>query len=251
MNRGRWNHFDRSDDFIQEKTDLVLENMTKCRKAELSLNCIIVLRKYNATPEKAPELLKFMERLYRDFDIRYINTIPCTVYDEKRRENEELTNKELAFTFKMLESLKWQLPDLIWQPYHDIIDMMLGYLDQTCVFNECDPFHTSGERAINYCGDITNCLRSGGAVEGLQLLSDDKYSLERYAMLQQLPQELGGCKDCQYWHLCYGHCPGAGANNDWRSKSRFCEGWKEFYSHIENRLKAMMPNLLLSPEFYP
>jgi len=251
MNRGRWNHLEHPDDYIQEKTDLVLENMKKCREAGLNLNCIIVLRKYNANPEMIPELLRFIERLYDEFDIRHINTIPCTVYDEDRREEEELTNNELAFAFKIMEGLKWNLPDLIWQPYHDIIDMMLGYLDATCVFNECDPFHTTAERGINYCGEMTNCLRSGGAVEGFQLLSDDSCSRERYAMLAQLPQELGGCKDCRFWHICYAHCPGAGIDNDWRNRSRFCEGWKEFYIHIESRLKAMMPNLLLTPEFYP
>jgi len=251
MNRGRWNYLERDDKFIQEKTDLVLENMKKCRDAELDLNCIIVLRKYNAIDERLPGLLRFIEQLYDEFKIKYIRTIPCTVYDEKRRAEEELTNKELAFAFKILESLKWNLPDLIWQPYHDIIDMMLGYADATCVFNECDPFHTRAERAINYCGSITNCLRSGGAVEGIQLLSDDGYSLERYAMLQQIPQDLEGCKDCRYWHICYGACPGTGIDNDWRNRGRFCEAWKDFFAHIENRLKAMMPNLLLSPEFYP
>lgn len=251
MNRGRWNHFKRSDDFIQEKTDLVLENMRKCKKAKLNLNCIIVLRKYNAQPEMIPELLKFIVRLYKEFGIRHINTIPCTVYDKKKQGEEQLTNKELGFVFRMLESLKWDFPDLIWQPYHDIVDMMLGYLDQTCIFNECDPFHTIAEQAINYCGSITNCLRSGAAVDGIQILADDVYSLERYAMLQQVSQELGGCKDCRFWHLCYGGCPGTGIDNDWRNRSRFCEAWKEFYSHIENRLKAMMPNLFLSPELYP
>jgi len=250
-NRGRWNYLERSDDYIQEKTDLVLDNMRKCKEAKLSLNCIIVLRKYNASPERIPELLAFIERLYKEFGIRYINTIPCTVYDKKRRKEEQLTNRELSFAFKMIESLKWQYPDLIWQPYHDIVDMMLGYMDQTCVFNECDPFRTGGERAINYCGDMTNCLRSGGAVEGLQLLSDDNFSRERYAMLEQLPRNMGGCKNCRFWHLCYGHCPGAGVNNDWRNRTRFCKAWKEFYIHIENRLKAIMPNLLLSPMFYP
>jgi len=201
--------------------------------------------------ERMAELLAFIERLYDEFEIRHIRTIPCTVYDERRQAEEELTNKELAFIFKILESLKWNLSDFIWQPYHDIIDMMLGYLDQTCVFQQCDPFHTVAEKGINHCGGITNCLRSGGAVEGLQVLSDDGCSRERYAILQQVPQELGGCKDCRFWHCCYGHCPGSGIDNDWRNRSRFCEGFKEFYGHIENRLKAMMPNLLLSPEFYP
>jgi len=70
-------------------------------------------------------------------------------------------------------------------------------------------------------------------------------------MLQQIPQDLGGCKDCRYWHICYGACPGTGIDNDWRNRGRFCEAWKDFFAHIENRLKAMMPNLLLSPEFYP
>ena len=251
MNRGRWNQIDRSDDFIQEKTSLVLRNMEKCRDAGLSLSCITVLRKYNASPWMESELWRFIKRLYEKFGIKHIRLIPGTVYGEGQREEEELSNGDLASILKVLEGLKWDFPDLIWQPYHDIVDMMLGYLDQTCIFNECDPFHTRAERAINYCGSITNCLRSGGAVEGLQLLSDDGYSKERYAMLEQVPQELGGCKDCQYWHCCYGGCPGSGIDNDWRNRMRFCDGFKEFYAHIENRLKAMMPNLLLTPEFYP
>ena len=40
-------------------------------------------------------------------------------------------------------------------------------------------------------------------------------------------------------------------NNDWRNKTRFCEALKMLYSFIERKVKAIIPNLVPTPELYP
>ena len=78
-----------------------------------------------------------------------------------------------------------------------------------------------------------------------------EYHTERYDLLFSLDQEHGGCKDCKFWHLCYGGCPGAGMDNDWRNRTRFCGGYKSIFKKYERLLKSLIPNLHLPSEFFP
>ena len=65
LNRGRWNDGDLSTDRIQELTDLTLENMVRARLAGLDVSAIVLLRRYNAVPDKLDELVRFLLRLER------------------------------------------------------------------------------------------------------------------------------------------------------------------------------------------
>lgn len=251
MNYGRWNAKKLSNAEIQRQTDKVLENMRKCKKAGLSLSVIALLRKYNATPEKLPKLIKFFLRLKDEFGMNSIRTNECVVYEDRFKQGEELTNKELGHAFCALADISLSSTDLMWLPYRDVIDLMMGYTNATCVFTQCDIWKTSSEQPIDKEGQLGNCLKGGAAFDGLQALAADKIGYERSEMLKQTPQENGGCKDCRFWFICYGMCPGEGEGNDWRNKTRFCEAWKTLFSHIESKLKALMPNILTAPELYP
>lgn len=252
MDRGRWNYKKHSEVYMQRRIDLVLENMRRARViAGSRLSCIVVLRKFNASAQMIPELIRFIGRLYDEFGIWSGRTNPGVVYDPRLRKEEELTAKEFGTAMIQLADFIFSDRKLDWLPFHSIIDMLLGYLRQSCSFNFCDPFCTSGEMAINHVGNWTNCLHGGAATEGLQVLRADEYSNARYGVLKRLPQRMNGCEKCRYWFMCTGGCPGAGFDNDWRNKTRWCEGWKKLFSHIEDKLKAIMPNLNLTPEFYP
>jgi hypothetical protein len=64
-------------------------------------------------------------------------------------------------------------------------------------------------------------------------------------MLQYIPQENGGCKDCEYWNHCMGGCPVTGIDNDWRNRSRFCPVWKTIIGIIQNA--KILTNYTLRP----
>jgi len=160
----------------------------------------------------------------------------------------ELTNIELGNAFCWLADICLANPDLMWQPFRDVVDLMFGYSDSTCNFAKCDPWHTTAEVPIMADGNLGNCLKPAGAIDGIVVLRADKYSDERYKILPQVPQEYGGCKDCQYWLMCYGGCPGSGIDNDWRNRTRFCEAWKILFEHVEKKIKGLMPNIYTVPE---
>ncbi|MBA7605975.1 hypothetical protein ES703_13111 [subsurface metagenome] len=251
LNYGRWNAKKLSNDEIQKRTDKVLENMRKCKKAGLSLSVITLLRKYNAVPERLPKLIEFFFRLKDEFGMSSIRTNECVVYENRFRQGEELTNEELGHAFCTLADIALSSTELMWLPYRDVVDLMMGYKNGTCVFTQCDVWKTLSEQPIDKDGQIGNCLKGGAAIDGLQVLAADRMEHERSESLRLSPQENGGCKDCRFWHICYGMCPGEGEENDWRNKTRFCGAWKTLFSHIESKIKTLMPNIITAPELYP
>ena len=75
------------------------------------------------------------------------------------------------------------------------------------------------------------------------------FSFVRYLSLYHTPQEFGGCKDCRFFLMCKGQCPGTGINGDWRNRTEHCEVWKALYTVLERELESegKMP-LSSSPE---
>ncbi len=246
LNRGRWNDKVFSDEYIQKQTDKVMANIKRCKEVGLSVSVISILRKYNASPKNLSKFLGFLLRLRDEYEIFWVRTNEGIVYDENQRAEEELTPEELGLAFTFLASVCFGDKRLMWSPYRDIVDGMLGGKNVVCIFTECDVWHTTAEVPIYYLGSVGNCLKGGGAVDGLQVLQADDIGKERYLALSQIPQELGGCKGCKYWNICKAGCPGEGTNNDWRNKTRFCSGWKSLYNYIENYLRGLMPNVSLS-----
>jgi len=248
LNRGRWNLYNLSNQEIQEYTNLVLENISKCKKAGLSVSVITVLRKYNAAPSKLPELIRFLRRLHSEFGIAWVRTNEGIVFDEKQRKEEELTSSELGLAFVSLASICFSNPNLKWSPYRDVVDVLLGNKNVVCVLTECDVWHTTAEEPIDGFGGIGNCLKGGGARDGYQVLRTKEIGSERYEALKQIPMALGGCKGCRYWKVCKGGCPGAGKDNDWRNKTRFCSAWYSLFTYVERTLKGLIPGLYLASE---
>jgi len=250
LNYGRWNAKKLSKEEIQRRTNRVLTNMKKCRDAGLSVSVIALLRKCNASAERLPKFIDFLLRLKDEFGVNSIRTNEGVVYEDKFRKD-ELTNEELAHAFCTIADVVFTSPDIMWLPYRDVIDLMMGYTNATCVFTQCDVWRTASERTIDKDGQVGSCLKGGAATDGLQVPALDRIGYERYESLKQTPQENGGCKDCRFWFICYGMCPGEGEGNDWRNRSRFCEAWKTLFSHIESKIKTLMPNIITAPSLYP
>lgn len=250
LNFGRWNKegFSGVADKMTKKT---IDNMYKLKNAGIKMSIISVLRKYNADKNNIDHFINFMKWLYVEFDIVDIRTNPGIVYEEKFKQDEELTGFELGNALKKIFDYCVGNKELKIQPIRDVIELLMGYNNATCNFSKCDPYYTTAEVTVNENGEIGNCLKSGGAVDGIQTLKSDAKTEERYNILRQIPEKYNGCKECKFWTICYGGCPGSGIDNDWRNRTRFCEGWKMIFNHAYCHIKGLFPNINLLPDYFP
>ena len=84
-------------------------------------------------------------------------------------------------------------------------------------------------------GQRSNCGRTNK--DGIDFVKADSAGYERYIALYQTPQEYGGCKDCRFFLMCKGQCPGTAIDGDWRNKTEHCQVWMQLFEHLEQRLK--------------
>ena len=222
LNRGRWNLGGYDEERARKGTDLVIRNIGKLREAGISVSISAVLRKHNADKKNLGEFIRFLMRMQAEFGIRSIRTNAGIVFNEDS-DPEELTSEELGYAWRRIFEYTIKDPVRGIQPARDIIDAMFGQDHATCIYGECDPYKTSAEIPIFEGGEIGNCLKTGIAQDGIVALQADHKSDERYRLLENLPQDLGGCKGCEYWQICTAGCPGEAVDNDWRNKTRFCK----------------------------
>ena len=101
LNRGRWNAADLTDEQIQAKTDLVLDNIRRLRGAGIAVSVIALLRMHNAHPDRIGEFIRFIKRLDVEFGIRDLRTNPVIgLIDEFK--DEELTPEYLLGAYKAI-----------------------------------------------------------------------------------------------------------------------------------------------------
>ena len=122
LNRGRWNDGDIAEARVQELTDLTLGNMERARAAcptcgavGLNVSAIVVLRRYNAAPDRLDELVRFLIRLEK-MGIRSVRTNEVIVFED-RFKDEELTEEELGRAFIRLADLCFEDAGRQWNPY--------------------------------------------------------------------------------------------------------------------------------------
>ena len=223
-------------------TRKTLEKIEALTKAGVPVSIIAVLRKYNAGPGRLIEFEKFALRLGAEFGIHSIRMNEAIVQDPSRREEEELTPEELSLAFLNLAGLCLADPERTWLPFRDIVDLLTGHENGTCVFNGCDPWKTGGEQTIMADGSTGGCLKTGAGPDGLQAPQPRLYGRERDSLLAILPEAHQGCQACRYWPICRGGCPGTGAAGDWRNKTRFCPAYKALFSWTEGRIRGLLPN---------
>lgn len=122
--------------------------------------------------------------------------------------------------------------NLRWSPFTDIIDGLKGK-DRVCTFMGCDPFCTQSATIILGDGSVTNCMRTNK--EDILLRHPAQYKT-RNEILENVPQEYKGCKDCKYWSACYGGCPTSALDGDWRNRTHVCALWKALFQFYEGIL---------------
>jgi uncharacterized protein len=128
-----------------------------------------------------------------------------------------------------------ELSTLRFDVFDDMRKLLSGNDDSsTCTWNACDPYTTRAVRGVEGTGQSSNCGRTNK--DGIDFVKAPVEGFERYLALYHTPQEHGGCKDCRFFIMCKGQCPGTAIDGDWRNRSRDCELWKGMFRHLEDKM---------------
>ena len=231
-------------DQTDRSSKTIMNNIKILRKEGLRVGIISVISKLHASKENRDLYLSWIEELEElGIDGGRMNLLQSN-HDEIRDEYEMSVSEAQEFYLYVAE---WLLkrPNLNWAPFREIIDNLLDIGTPNCVYEKCDVFSTHSVLEILADGEIANCSKLN--VEGVPFLANltQEKSTMRYDALRLIDHEHGGCKGCQYWSICHGHCPADGIDGDWRKKSRFCEAWYGLYDFYYQHLKALLPNIKL------
>ena len=213
------------------RTEAAIERL--CRD-NLHPSVIVTLHRNNATADKLPILLDW---------VRYLDTLGVPgirlhlleIDHPAIRTKYSLTSDENIAALRAFRNLQSQLHVMRLDLFDDMRNMLLGH-DQntTCVWNACDPYTTRAVRGIEGDGGRSNCGRTNK--DGIDFIKSEQEGFERYLALYATPQQYGGCKDCRFFLMCKGQCPGTSIEGDWRNRTEHCAVWLTLYTDIENEL---------------
>jgi len=228
----------------QFKIDRIMASIRKMKMAGLSVSVISVLRRHNAAENRIGLFIDFQRRLAEECFIFYTRTNPGIAFTPETIATEQLTDTEMGMALCTIADTCLLDKRFLWQPVRDVIEMLAGFKGrETCNFAGCDVWHTNSETPILANGSLGNCMKGGGAPDGIANLRADKISGARSEALAQIEIEQGGCLGCKWWQFCHGGCPGEAVNNDYRNKTRFCQSYQMLFAYIKKRLEGMMPSI--------
>ncbi|AFY67270.1 radical SAM protein [Geitlerinema sp. PCC 7407] len=213
------------------KTEKAIEKL--CQEG-LAPGLIVTLHRVNATQDKLPimnEWFKYLEQL----GITSARLHILEVENEFIQHEYALSTEENIQAFLNFEQLEKELITLKFDIFQDMRNMLLGKDEySTCNWNACDPYTTRAVRGIEGNGQSSNCGRTNK--DGIDFTKSDIEGFERYLALYYTPQQYGGCKDCRFFLMCKGDCPGTAMDGDWRNRTRDCEVWQALYQTFEQEL---------------
>jgi uncharacterized protein len=212
-------------------TKKTFDNIDKLIQHGIYPSLIITLHKVNASKEKLPRL----KTCLREMDQKGISSVrlhPLEVDHDLVKQALALSiDRNIEIMFEMAE-LEKELKNLRFDLFADIRKMLIGDDRQvTCTFNACDPYSTGAVRGINSQGESSNCGRTNK--DGIDFDKSDSIFHERELALYYTPQEFGGCKDCRFFLMCGGQCPGTGIDSDWRNKTDLCGMYMKLFEYFE------------------
>lgn len=231
----------------EDMTNNTLKYIEKCVKNGIQVGLIITLHRENATRERMPKLLEFIQWLY-DLGIKGGNIHTLEIESTMPNHDFVLTQEENIWAYTELAKFFKGLPDSRWNPFAEIKDLLVGNdRNSLCYWHRCDPLNTQAVYGIEGNGAISNCGRANK--EGIDWVkaSDNKFS--RYIGFYHTPQDMGGCNGCRFWSICGGSCPGESDQGDFRNKTTHCSTQKAILTHYEEELVSEgIEPLTLSPK---
>lgn len=210
-----------------------VERTLECLLSEgLKPSVITTLHRFNATAEILPRMFDWMRFLER-IGIQYVRIHLLEVDSTLARESLSLTAAENAHAMLgFAEFEQANLRTLRFDMFREIEALLLARdKGVSCVWRACDPYTTEAVQGVEGHGESSNCGRTNKA--GVDFLKADTAGFERYLALYQTPQEHGGCKDCRFFLVCKGQCPGTSIDGDWRNRTEHCETWFRLFEHVE------------------
>lgn len=208
---------------------------------------IVTLHRNNATPDKLP----LMHEWFRRLDRMGVPAARLHVLESESqliREKYSLSTGENIRALMSFAELEAELMGMTLDIFREVEDLLQGRDgDVGCVWRGCDPYTTKAVRGVEGSGQKSNCGRTNK--DGIDFVKSEQPGFERYLALYQTPQGDGGCRNCRFFLMCKGQCPGTSGEGDWRNRTEHCEIWMEVFEHVERRLVERGVNpLSLAPE---
>ena len=231
LNDSRWAGTVEKTRAATEKTHAAIERL--CNEG-LPFSLIITLHRGNATADKLPimhDWLRYLESIGLHSARLHVLEVEDSLIEGKYA----LSNEENLAAFQSFHALQSELTSLKFDLFNDMIGLLMGEDNHgTCVWHACDPYTTRAVRGVEGDGQRSNCGRTNK--DGIDFVKSDREGFERYLALYQTPQEFGGCKDCRFFLMCKGQCPGTSEGGDWRNRSEHCELWIDLFRMLEDDL---------------
>ncbi len=213
----------------------------------LKPSLIVTLHRANATAERLPRLHQW----FRDLDESGVYSARLHLLESENediRARYALGAEDNIAALTSFSDLQSELRLLKFDVFADMRQMLLGQdTGVACVWNACDPYTTQAVQGVEGQGQRSNCGRTNK--DGIDFAKAGKPGFERYLALYATPQEHGGCRDCRFFLMCKGQCPGTAIDGDWRNRTEHCEVWQALYARLEADLvtEGLTP-LSLRPE---
>lgn len=212
----------------------VMNNIKRMRDADLPVSIISVISKNHTSSEAIKQYTKW---LYEMKDLGIVSGRMNLVEGMR-----DFTDEEAAEFYTAMADVVLADPRLMWKPFRDYTDILLGLGTGSCSTSRCNYYCTQSAFVIHGDGSISNCLRSASKGD---INPREEVENIRPSILAMVSQEHGGCKGCKYLTVCNGLCPGEGLGNEWKNRSEFCGVFKPLWEHIENKLRGLIPNIQL------
>jgi uncharacterized protein len=206
-----------------------------CREG-IRPSLIVTLHRANATEGQLSLLCSWFRDIER-LGVRKVRLHLLESESEAIRTKYALSVEENIHALSRLAALESDLTSLSFDLFEDMRHMLLGQENKAaCVWGACDPYTTQAVRGVEGSGQRSNCGRTNK--DGIDFVKSNKPGYERYLALHETPQESGGCRDCRFFLMCKGQCPGTALDGDWRNRTEHCDVWKAVFTDLESKLVA-------------
>lgn len=213
---------------------------------------IITLHAGNCSRERFPRFVEWIRELDA-LGIKYVNTHVMEL--DSQADKLYLHLPELSDRLIDLWNIESTLKNVKFSKFQEVLQLLQGDDDVMCHWHACDPLNTGAVQSIDYDGSPSVCKRTFKGNQRWLPAEGTGYSAPlvghpgnrhhtRQLALYVTPQENGGCKDCPFWMMCLGQCPGEGIDQDWRKRSSYCYVWKRLFEEGSRRLRAVGVNPL-------
>lgn len=228
LNDVRWHGSLEATREATRKTHVAIERL--CKEG-MPPSLIVTLHRNNATADKLPRMHGWFKELAKT-GVAHARLHLLEVDHQEVRTKYALSVEENVEALLSFARLEKELPSLHFDVFEDMRNMLLGQDGRvTCIWAACDPYTTRAVRGVEGDGQSSNCGRTNK--DGIDYTKADREGFERYLALYHTPQEFGGCKDCRFFLMCKGQCPGTAIDGDWRNRTEHCTVWMQLLERLE------------------